>query len=107
MNRLECCVSTCANNQSGLCRRPSIKVQGQSSKSSEDTRCQSFWPQGENVTNSVPDSPAEPETDVYCTACNCRYNDESCHKCTASSVSIDGDGAHTMSNTQCGTFCCK
>lgn len=107
MNRLECCVSTCANNQCGLCRRPAIKVQGQSSVNSADTRCQSFWPQGNSVTDSVSDSPAEPDTDIYCTACNCVYNDESCHKCTASNVEIDGDGAHTMSGTQCGTFSCK
>ena len=54
------------------------------------------------MTNSTQfDSPNEALT-VKCTAQNCRHNWSG--DCTAAQITIDGSGAQTRNETNCGSF---
>lgn len=103
MTKLTCHVTTCASNRDSCCCQPAIKVQGRSACRCDETECQSFQKKGQaEVTNSTQfNSPNESLT-VKCTAQNCRHNRSG--DCTAAQITIDGSGAQTRNETNCGSF---
>lgn len=100
---LECTAEDCFYNKSQCCCKGDIEVKGKSAKTSSETCCHSFKPQGEGSyanahTNASPDRGVE----IGCEVDNCVYNDD--HRCFAERIGIAGVNASTSSETQCATF---
>lgn len=102
MNQLRCSVTSCANNAENCCCRPDIKVDGPSATDKCETKCQSFISKSSGATNSACNSSINPNLCISCSVSECEHHDSG--KCVAASVAIDGQGASTMSETQCSTF---
>lgn len=102
MNQLRCSVSSCANNADHCCCRPDIKVDGPSAKDKCETKCQSFISKSSGATNSVCNQSANPNLYIACSACECKHFENG--RCVAANVCIDGQGASSMSETQCSSF---
>ena len=104
MNNLNCNVQNCVNNKDNLCARSSIKVDGCKATSDRETCCASYGNRGTSYENAVSTNMnAVPETDITCDVKNCSYNSGN-DRCTASSVSVRGNGASNSRETQCSTF---
>ncbi len=102
MNKLNCSVRNCASNLDGLCCRDGINVGGVSATNSTGTCCEAFQQEVFGVTNQTMGCCPNPELSIKCEAKECVYNQNLA--CTASSVSIRGDGASEKSDTCCETF---
>ncbi|MEG1448785.1 MAG: DUF1540 domain-containing protein [Oscillospiraceae bacterium] len=102
MNQLRCSVSSCANYADNYCCRPEIKVDGPNATDKCETKCQSFISKTCGATNCACNSTTNPCLCISCSAKECEYNESG--KCVAASVSIDGQGAATMTDTQCSSF---
>lgn len=102
MNQLRCNATSCANNADNCCCRPDIKIEGQTAHSKCDTKCQSFISKASGAMNNVCNQSANPNLYIACSACDCKHYDNG--RCVAASVSIDGQGAASMSDTQCSSF---
>ncbi|MEA5012153.1 MAG: DUF1540 domain-containing protein [Angelakisella sp.] len=98
MNALQCTAVDCANNSSGCCCRPDIKVSGNNACNCAGTRCSSFEERKEGIYNSTGFVDPNHALDIRCSVGNCTYN---CHgKCDANDVCIDC----TSGGTQCSSF---
>ena len=106
MNKLSCQVSSCGNNESGLCCLNKIKVDGPSASVSAGTCCASFVEKGTaSATNYAGSScNASPDTKIDCKAEKCSYN-HNC-KCDAHNVDVGCccSSPKAMSETECCTF---
>ncbi len=103
MTKLTCNVTSCASNCDNCCCQPAIKVQGKGACQCCETECQSFQKKGSGeVSNNTQFSHANPECEVKCTANHCVFNDMG--GCTASHISIMGNGAEKRSETNCESF---
>lgn len=103
MTKLTCYVTTCASNQNECCCRPQIQVQGRNACKCGETECQSFQKKGKGeMSNAVQYASANTDCTIKCTAEHCIYN--SSGDCTASQITIDGNGAETRNETNCKTF---
>ncbi len=103
MTKLTCHVTNCASNHNDCCCRPAIKVQGKGACQCCETECQSFQEKGpEEVSNNTQFSNANPSLEVKCTAEHCVFNDMG--SCTASHISIMGNGAEKRCETSCESF---
>lgn len=100
MTSLGCSVENCIHNRNRLCEMSSIEVKGRSADSKESTCCSTFR-DGEGSFSNKSGS-AEPETEIYCSAAKCKYNDD--NLCYANNVDIYGKGALNSENTACATF---
>lgn len=99
MSQLQCNVSTCVNNNKGLCCLDAIHVEGCSARSVCETCCASFQEMigaSNYAVNRVPNERCE----VLCDAQRCVYNSNGC--CSAESITVGGDGA-----CNCGDTCCR
>lgn len=102
MTQLKCNVATCASNKDNCCCRPAIKVQGRSAHECCDTRCESFTNKNHECSNSTHFCECNTSLEVKCTAEKCVYNERG--TCQAQDITIDGNGAQIMSETECASF---
>lgn len=116
--KLSCNVNSCVNNvASGMCSAERIVIEGNSAKSSEETKCGTFA--CENFANAVAsiantnyvgevvqafnESEIKMSPHIKCEASNCTFWDN--ELCTASNVQIFGDeNAENSSATRCESF---
>lgn len=105
MTKLTCHVTNCVNNESSMCCRPDIKVDGAHAHSKEQTCCHSFGHCSDCVTASMASNAPNEQTQVRCDACDCMYNQNTV--CVAEHICVDGHGANDCSQTCCSTFRCK
>lgn len=98
MSYLQCSASTCANNNSGTCCRPNIKVKGVSAFDPSGTSCGSYVEVTSGFSNSTQYDVPNLSLDIHCEADNCIYNHTK--NCTADSIQIDYGSA----DTECSTF---
>lgn len=104
MPELKCTVDTCLHNKEFLCDLAEIKVDGQSAKDAEATKCASFKERvGNTYSNRV--SQASPITEITCQAVECKYNDH-CN-CEAGKISVEGSNACHSCDTECASFDCE
>ena len=101
MTRLECSVKTCVHNSENCCCKSGIYVEGQAAKNCCDTCCGSFEENRGGMFKNLFKTP-ETKLMVDCDAVNCVYNDD--HQCRAERISIPGDGAKTVGQTECKSF---
>ena len=101
MTKLECDVKTCLHNADNCCCKGAILVEGGQAKHAGETCCASF---DENRGKAFKNLFKTPETrlQVDCDVLNCLYNDD--HQCRAERISILGDGARAVGQTECGSF---
>ena len=102
MTELGCGVKTCIYNESNLCCRQEIKVNGSSAHNSSATFCDSFKEQKSDKVNNASCGEPEKATDIICEAVNCRYNENM--KCAAKHVDVTGRNARVSDETECATF---
>ena len=103
MAKISCEVYNCSYNCDGGCGLDSIKVSGKTATVSDETVCASF----EDKHNCTKAScgictTACNNSDVECSASNCKYN-SSMH-CTADRISVGCEDACCCSETECKTF---
>ena len=98
MSYLQCSASSCANNNSGTCCRPNIKVKGMSAVDSPDTKCGSYVTVASGFSNSTQYSVPNLTLDIQCDVRNCAYNHTK--NCTADTIRIENG----ISSTECSTF---
>lgn len=101
MNDLACGVKTCAYNDCNLCKKDSIKVDGNMADSSSSTCCSSFCADKDRATNACHCEPKK-DTNILCDAVKCRYNEQ--NMCTAKHVDVTGSHAMVSAETECATF---
>ena len=101
MTRLDCTVSTCVHYAEKCCCKSGIFVEGAEAKSGRDTYCGSFEENKGNFFKNVFKTP-ESKLHVECDVVKCLYNDD--HMCRADHITIKGDGARAVGQTECGSF---
>ena len=101
MTRLDCTVSTCVHNAEKCCCKSGIFVEGAEAKNCRDTYCGSFEENKGNFFKNVFKTP-ESKLHVECDVVKCLYNDD--HMCRADHITIKGDGARSVGQTECGSF---
>ena len=116
MSSLNCKASKCVYNHSGSCNADYINISGKYSHISDETCCNTFKETtlkntfsninnvgifngvkqmfNSNITSLSPS--------VYCDASNCYYNKEG--ECVAENISVAGQKARTLDETNCETF---
>lgn len=108
MSKIVCDANRCVYNQSSLCNRSQIAVNGIMAKKNDDTACETFYLRLHEKLNSEFGSFANlnnANTDIYCDAINCVHCDAGI--CQAGVVSIDGTKAKKSKETCCSTFKAK
>ena len=101
MTKLDCNVTNCLHNADNCCCRRAISVEGDKAKKSSDTCCGSFEENRGGLFKNLFKTP-ETRLQVDCDVLNCLYNDD--HQCRAERISILGDGARAVGQTECGSF---
>ena len=101
MTILKCSAANCIYNKDQLCSRGNIDINGKNAASPNETNCDSFQERsGSSVTDRY--SCGCEKIQIDCQAHNCTYNSDC--KCTASSIQVEGSGAHSSADTKCSTF---
>lgn len=101
MPDLDCSAENCTYNDSHLCAKGTIKVEGHKAQHTEQTCCDSFVERrGYSYSNSV----GEPSRyiAIECEAEKCIYNDD--HVCSADTIGIAGYNAKESGQTECASF---
>ena len=101
ITRLECTVASCIHNSEKCCCKQGILVEGVNARESCDTCCGSFEENRGGLFKNLFKTP-ETRLQVDCDVLNCLYNDD--HQCRAERISILGDGARAVGQTECGSF---
>ena len=101
MTKLACTVTNCVHNCDARCCKQAIIVDGKEACDSCDTCCGSFEENRGGMFKNLFKTP-ETKLMVDCDAVNCVYNDD--HQCRAERISIAGDGAKTVGQTECKSF---
>ena len=103
MTILKCSAANCIYNKDQLCSRGNIDINGQNAASPNETNCDSFQERsGSSVTDRCSCGCGCEKIQIDCQAHNCTYNSDC--KCTASSIQVEGSGAHSSADTKCSTF---
>ena len=101
MTRLECTVASCVHNSEKCCCKQGILVEGANARESCDTCCGSFEENRGGLFKNLFKT-SETRLQVDCDVLSCLYNDD--HQCRAERISILGDGARAVGQTECGSF---
>ena len=101
MTRLECTVSSCVHNEEKCCCKSGILVEGAEAKNNGDTCCGSFEENKGSIFKNLFKTP-ESRLQVECDVMTCLYNDD--HMCRAERITIAGDGARAVAQTECASF---
>lgn len=105
MTNLDCTVINCAYNHDKSCRLREIDVMGDNAHLASETCCGSFRCKGDDCCSTNTANAACKETDVCCSAVECRFNDDK--KCSAKHIGIAGGHADSSRETECASFeCC-
>lgn len=109
MPKLKCSVKNCLYNQSNLCGRNAISIEGYDSLSKSETCCESFSPLSRhNFIYEFANIEVKPETTIYCDAVNCVFQKDS--RCHADHIEIKeglkNAGLDPLHQTNCKTFEC-
>jgi len=103
MTKLNCDVTSCANNEENCCCRPDIKVAGKKAVDCQGTCCSSFYKSDGSPNNSVSFNSPNSVLSVLCDAKNCIHYDD--HICSADNICIGGaNSAEDRSQTECTSF---
>ncbi|WP_458861770.1 DUF1540 domain-containing protein [Acidaminobacterium chupaoyuni] len=102
MTNLQCGVSNCANNAAGGCCLSSVNVNGSNACDCRETCCDSFCKQNSGATNVVGGQVHIEQSEINCTADNCQFHENG--KCSASRITVMGNGADHSSQTECSSF---
>lgn len=98
MTKLQCYVTSCAFNSTDACCRPSIKVDGPTAHTSQETCCQSFAESTNQFSSGGQyDSPND-SLSIQCDASHCTYNEN--RSCSANSIRVDVSSG----GTECSSF---
>lgn len=103
MTRISCEVTKCMYNTDGGCKLNEIQVGTGSAKISDETKCESYVPEGTAPTNSC--SCRNDACDigtVSCSAKKCMYNDKGI--CDADKIKISNCHSSSCGETECKTF---
>ena len=101
MTKLDCTVTTCVHNAEKCCCKSGILVEGAQAKDCCDTCCGSFEENRGGLFKNLFKTP-ESKLEVECDVANCLYNDD--HQCRAERITIAGDGAMAVRQTECASF---
>lgn len=101
MTRLDCTVSTCVHNSEKCCCKREILVEGMGANACQDTCCGSFEENRGGLFKNLFKMP-ESKLEVDCDVMSCLYNDD--HLCRAEKITITGDGARAVGQTECSSF---
>lgn len=101
---LDCSVKNCYYNREKKCCLDGIHVEGDNVNDPEETACGSFKSQDEGSYTSACHCGMAPENKlrVQCEAETCTFNDDK--MCAANHIGIEGNGAKTYGETECGSF---
>jgi hypothetical protein len=102
MSRLVCDAVNCGNNHDRLCCLDEIEVCGCDACTCEGTCCGSFVDGKNEYISSFADVSASEDTHIGCEAGACVFNLDGI--CEADRVKMEGEYAHRMDSTCCGTF---
>ncbi|WP_238915933.1 DUF1540 domain-containing protein [Clostridium sp. YIM B02555] len=102
MERINCNVSNCSHNKTGICYSNRVDIGGMSANSTQGTCCGSFlheyhYSQLTNNTNSQGQCDA-----LTCNVESCIHNSN--RLCGLESVYVSGNGAQIYSETRCSSF---
>lgn len=100
MADLTCEACECFYNDDKKCSKGLINVGGKDAHAVDETCCESFIEAKSGAKNSA--GVELKGTSINCEAKKCTFN--SCGKCSASYVSIEGYRAKESAETACGTF---
>lgn len=100
MADLSCEACGCFYNMDKKCSKGLISVGGKNANAVEQTCCETFTGAKGEARNAC--DCADIHTSINCDAVKCTFN--SCGKCSASHVSIEGQKAKDSAETACGTF---
>jgi hypothetical protein len=101
MTLLDCAVTGCAYNEDRCCCKGNIKVEGSEAVHQNETCCGSFEENRGGLFKNLFKTP-ESKLEVECDVANCLYNDD--HQCRAERITIAGDGAMAVGQTECASF---
>ena len=101
MTRLDCTVTTCIHNAEKCCCKSGILVEGRNATNRSDTCCGSFEERRGSAFRNLFKTP-ESKLHVECDVVECLYNDD--QKCRAEKITITGDGARAVGQTECSSF---
>lgn len=103
MTRVSCEVTKCMYNKDGGCRLEEIQVGTASAKVTDQTKCESYAPEGSLPTNSCGcNKDACSISSISCSAKMCKYNDDGV--CEADRIKISNCKTHNCGETECETF---
>jgi hypothetical protein len=102
MNRINCDVTNCSHNKTGICYSNRVDIGGVSASSERGTCCGSFLNESlysdlTNNTNSKGQCDA-----LTCNVESCAHNDNKL--CDLNSVNVSGNGVQVYSETRCSSF---
>ena len=102
MEKINCDVSNCSHNKSGVCYSNRVDISGMTSSTSNDTCCGSFLDIQlySDLTNNTND-PGKCEC-LVCRVTNCIHNENTL--CNLSSIHVSGCGARLYTETNCESF---
>lgn len=101
MTKLDCTVTTCVHNAEKCCCKNAILVEGAQARNCCDTCCGSFEENRGGLFKNLFKTP-ESKLQVDCDVMNCLYNDD--RTCRAERITIAGDGAMAVGQTECASF---
>lgn len=102
MNKINCDISSCSHNNSGVCYSNRVDIGGTSAISSCGTCCGSYLNR-DLYSDLTSNTNGSGQCDcLVCSAENCSYNKNKC--CTLSSISVSGSNPTVYSETQCASF---
>lgn len=102
MQRINCNVSNCSHNKTGICYSNRVDIGGVSASSARGTCCGSFLQESSygSLTNNT-NSHGHCDS-ITCNVESCNHNDN--RLCALSSIYVSGNGAQIYSETKCSSF---
>ena len=103
MTRISCEVTKCMYNANGGCKLEEIRVGTSAAKISDQTKCESYTPEGSSHTNSCGcKNDACNISSISCSAKMCKYNENGI--CEADKIKISNCKDCKCGETECVTF---
>jgi len=102
MEKINCEVTNCSHNDSGICHANIVGIVGSSAQRENDTCCSSFLNEltYAHLTNNALESGACDS--LKCSVVTCAYNSN--HLCTLEEIKIKKKNADYYTQTDCASF---
>jgi hypothetical protein len=105
VERINCDVTNCSHNKTGICYSNRVDIGGMSASSERGTCCGSFL-QESHYSNLTNNTNSKGKCDALtCNVETCTYNSN--RLCNLDSINVSGDGAQIYSETKCSSFDAK